>query len=461
LQSSPSAVDGQPVQGIPLSEVISALSYALDITEGQPEGHAVRSCLIGMRLAAEVGLSADERSSLFYALLLKDAGCSSNAAKTCMLFGSDDLEVKRSWKLTDWPGRWASLAHTVRNAAPHGSALERAAQVLSIAGAGPVGTELIQTRCDRGADIARMLGFSEETAAAIRTLDEHWDGRGSPARLRGSRIPLPGRILCLAQTVEIFFSSFGVDEACRVARRRSGRWFDPALVRALERIRGDEGFWAALAAPDVQAQVAALEPEDRVLLADDERLDRVAEAFAGVIDAKSPYTFRHSAGVAEVAVRIGAQMGFGPGELRDLRRAALLHDVGKLGVSNRILDKPGKLTEEEFAVVRRHTDHTHRILERVAVFRELALVAASHHERMDGSGYHRGVRAGDLPLAARILAVADVFDALSADRPYRAGLPRGEVLAIMRAQVGAGLCPQAFGALAASLGEQDTAVTAA
>ena len=436
-----------PSDRILLSEVIAALSYALDITEGQPEGHAVRSCLIGMRIAEETGLSPSERSSLFYALLLKDAGCSSNAARTCLLFGADDLAVKRDWKTTDWASRWESFLHVARNAVPEGSPLQRAIRTVSFAFEGPVGTELVQTRCERGADIARMLLLPEETAAAIRSLDEHWDGEGAPEGLRGEEIPLLARIACLAQTVEIFFGSYGKERAFAMASERSGRWFDPALVSALLATRGDDDFWEGVAGGEARARAARLEPEDRLLLADDDVLDRVAEAFARVIDAKSPYTYRHSEGVAAVAVGIGGVLGFGAEELRDLRRAALLHDLGKLGVSNLILDKPGRLTAEEMEQVRRHPEHTQRILERVARFRDLAGVAASHHERMDGRGYHRGIPAGTLPVAARVLAVADVFEALTATRPYRASLPVERVLEIMRGEVGAGLCPLCFTAL--------------
>ncbi|HYW13798.1 MAG TPA: HD domain-containing phosphohydrolase [Longimicrobium sp.] len=439
---------------IRLSEVISALSYALDLTEGQPEGHSVRTCLIGMRIGREIGLDADARSSLFYTLLLKDAGCSANAAATCELFGADDHTVKRTWKTTDWAGRWQSFVHVARNVRPGGGLVAKVRQVAGFAGAGAVGTELVRTRCDRGADIARMLEMTDETAAAIRALDEHWDGRGVPLGLRGEEIPLLARIACLAQTTDIFHSIYGLHAALGVARERSGTWFDPRLVRALVSLRSDDGFWASLSSDDVRARTAALEPADRVLTADGERLDRIAHAFARVIDAKSPYTYRHSEGVALYADAIGRTLGFAPEALRDLRRAALLHDVGKLGVSNRILDKPGKLTEEEFVVVKRHPEHTYQILARVARFRALADTAASHHERMDGQGYHRGIPAGGLPTAARILAVADVCDALSAERPYRGAMPRERVLEIMRAQAGPGLCPECFAGLEEALGER-------
>jgi HD-GYP domain-containing protein (c-di-GMP phosphodiesterase class II) len=440
-----------PQDDIRLSEVISALSYALDLTEGQPEGHSVRTCLIGMRIGRELGLDADASSSLFYTLLLKDAGCSANAADTCTWFGADDHVVKRTWKTTDWAGRWQSFVHVARNVRPGAGLVAKVRQVAGFAGAGAVGTELVRTRCERGGEIARMLEMTDDTAAAIRALDEHWDGRGVPLGLRGEEIPLLARIACLAQTTEIFHSIYGLQGALAVARERSGKWFDPRLVRVLTSLRSDGGFWAGLSFDDARARTAALEPADRVLTADGERLDRIAHAFARVIDAKSPYTFRHSEGVALYADAIGRVLGFSPEALRELRRAALLHDVGKLGVSNRILDKPGKLTEEEYAAVKRHPEHTYQILARVARFRELAETAASHHERMDGRGYHRGIPAGGLPAAARILAVADVCDALSAKRPYRDALPRERVLQIMGADAGAGLCPECFAGLEQAL----------
>jgi putative nucleotidyltransferase with HDIG domain len=218
--------------------------------------------------------------------------------------------------------------------------------------------------------------------------------------------------------------------------------------------RDDAAFWGPLEDPRAIPPVAGWEPRDRVLFADDEQLDRVAEAFARVIDAKSPYTASHSAGVATYAQAIGAAMGMDLTQQRDMRRAGMLHDIGKLAVSSRILDKPGKLTEDEFAQMREHTRYTLRILERVHCFRHLAGIAASHHERLDGSGYHRGLSAFDLPRPARILAVADVFDALTADRPYRDAMPLEQALGIVREQAGSGLCPAAVAGLEAALSEE-------
>jgi len=444
---------------IRLSEVVAALSYALDLTEGQPMGHAVRSCVVGMRLAAQLDLPASERSALFYGLLLKDAGCSSNAAKISALFAADDRAVKYDRKLTHWPRTSDSLRHVVRTARPGGSPLARARQVLAVSRSGAEGArQLTELRCERGADIALRLGLATATAEAIRGLDEHWDGGGYPAGIEGDATPLLARILGLAQTVEVYCTTHGPEAALAVAEERSGTWFDPSLVEALRAFAGDDQFWSSLPGKRSPTHVANLEPEDHVMMADDETLDRVAWAFATVVDAKSPWTFRHSKNVADLAVGMGEVLDLSSDRVRCLGRAALLHDIGKLGVSNLILDKAAKLDAEEWKAVRRHPEHSKMILERVAGFRGIAETAASHHERLDGSGYHRGLTEGDLSLDARILAVADVCEALSAARPYRPALSREEVAEIMSRDVGEKLCPVSYSALQVHLHSTPSAV---
>ena len=190
-----------------------------------------------------------------------------------------------------------------------------------------------------------------------------------------------------------------------------------------------------------------LEPPDRVLRADDTRLDRVAEAFALIVDAKSPFTLRHSERVAAIAVAIAGELGLRAEDRRELRRAGLLHDVGKLGVSTAILDKPGVLTDAERAEINRHPAYTVEILSKIDAFSELADVAGAHHERLDGSGYHRGRTADSLTMPARILAVADVYEALTAERPYRHALSPEEALAIVASDAGTALCETSVAAL--------------
>jgi HD-GYP domain-containing protein (c-di-GMP phosphodiesterase class II) len=433
---------------IRLSEIIAALSHALDVTGGQPMGHAERSCVIGLRLADAAGFDAGQRASLFYALLLKDAGCSTNSAAMAETFGTDEHTVKREYRLLDPRRPTQSLRYVRRTVAPEGSLRARARHLRAVVALGDDGVRrLEQMRCERGAEIARCIDLDEDTAGAIRQLDERWDGSGYPSGLAGEDISPLARVMCLAQTMEVFWQQGGPQAACAVARERRGTWFDPALVDAIAAFEHDAAFWASL----TNADVNALEPADRVQRADDARLDRVAEAFAGIVDAKSPFTARHSGGVAAIAVGIADTMGLDDGERRLLRRAGLLHDVGKLGVSNRILDKPGKLTEDEWAAVRRHPELSLAILSPVPAFADVARLAVEHHERLDGSGYPHGLVAHQLDVPSRVLQVADVAEALSARRPYREAMDVDAVLRVMGRDAGSKLDAVAFGALEAWL----------
>lgn len=435
---------GSDAESFRFSEVLSALSFALDLVEGQPEGHTVRSCLIGMKVGDRLGLDAEQSSALFYALLLKDSGCSSNASRMSALFDADDMEAKRKVKTVDWTSTPRAALYAARAVSPGGSLLDKAGKMWTFVVRGKKASrELIQIRCERGAEITRLMGFPERTALAIRSLDEHWDGEGHPAGLKGDEIPLLARVCGLAQTVEVFFTARGPDGAEEIARVRSGRWFDPALVEILLAEAGEGDLWDLLSGDDPQRQVLRLEPEDRILEATPERVDLVARAFGEIIDAKSPFTYRHSEGVARVAVAMAEHAGLGPGERRGLMRASLLHDIGKLGISNRILDKPERLTAEEYAKVREHPRLTYEILARVGPFRPVAETAANHHEKLDGSGYHRGLTAEDLDLPSRILAIADVYDALTAARPYHEPFPKEEVLGILKREAGAKLDAEA------------------
>lgn len=437
---------------IPTAELVAALSTALDLTEGQPENHAVRSCLIAMRVGDEIGLSDDDRAALFYATLLKDLGCSSNAAKMAALFGADDHGVKRDVKTIDWSKATAKFRFALGHVAPGESPLKKALRLAAMAREGDAGArKLVEIRCERGADIARLFGLPEAAAQAIRHLDEHWDGSGHPDGVKGNEIPLLGRIAGLAQTIEVFVTTEGLDAACGIARIRRGTWFDPSLVDAFLSIRRDVEFWSAAFGPDPRGELIRREPTEAEhappRYADEDCLDRLCLGFARVVDAKSPWTHKHSEGVADIAAGIARELGCDAEVRRDIRRAGLLHDLGKLGVSNMILDKPGKPTDEEFAAIRRHPDFSEQILRRVNDFDRFADVASAHHERLDGRGYHRRLPGDTLPAEAKILAVADVFEALTAKRPYRDGMPREKALDIMRKDLGTAFCPDVFEAL--------------
>jgi putative nucleotidyltransferase with HDIG domain len=324
-----------------------------------------------MRIADEAELTSEEKSSLYYALLLKDIG----------------------------------------------------------------NEEMIGLRCDRGACIVSKLGMGPMAADAVRSIEEHWDGSGYPKRAQGERIPLLARVCSVAQHLDVFSIGRNPSVAIETLEQWSGTWFDPEIVRAALSLDRRGALWTHCRAGDsheiTRAAVLDLDPGKKQRL-DDRQIDRICEAFADVVDSKSHFTFRHSMGVADLAHGIAKNLGLPKDRVRLVRRAALLHDIGKLSVANTILDKKTRLTEAEWKVVERHPGLTRRILEQIGPFREIAIVAGEHHEKLDGSGYPNRLMAADLSLEARIVAVADVYGALSEDRPYRAGLRHDEILPIMR-----------------------------
>jgi putative nucleotidyltransferase with HDIG domain len=377
---------------ISLSEVISALSFAIDLTEGAVRGHALRSCLLGMRIAEEAGLTQEEKSSLYYALLLKDIG----------------------------------------------------------------NEEMIGLRGDRGASIVSKLGMGHMAAEAVRSLEEHWDGTGYPKRARGERIPLLARVCAVAQHLDVFSMGRNPAVAIETLEQWSGTWFDPHLVRAALALNHRGVLWNYCCSSDsneiTRAAVLDLDPRQRQRL-DDRQIDLICEAFADIVDSKSPFTFRHSMGVAEVAYGIAKKLGLRSDRVQLVRRAALLHDIGKLSIANTILDKKSPLSEAEWKIVEKHPGLTRQILEQIEPFREIAIVAGEHHEKLDGTGYPHRLTAADLSIESRIVAVADVYSALSEDRPYRAGLQDRQIVPIMRSLAPRKLDANCIDALAALLGE--------
>jgi len=442
---------GPSANGPRLGELLGALSHALDMSEGQPVGHCMRSCWIGQRVGRAIGLSTAELRELFYTALLKDAGCSSNAARLCSLFLTDDLAFKRERRTvgTSLP---SLLRFVVRHTAPAAGLRQRVRAIANaVQNGGEIQRELTEQRCSRGAQIARQLRFSDDVADAIQSLDEHWDGSGHPQGLAGKEIPLLSRLALLAQAVDVFHASAGAQATREEIARRSGRMFDPRLADAFAVLARDPAFWRQLASDDLEQVVLEMEPAQLPQPVDDDHLDDIAAAFGQIVDAKSPWTGGHSARVALITDQLARELGFGAPERRWLRRAALLHDIGKLGVSNRILDKAGPLDIAEWIVVQRHAMHTEQILGRIGSFGVLARVAGAHHEKLDGTGYPRGLDARHIRLETRIITTADVFDALTADRPYRAAMPAGQAVKVMRDSIGTAIDGDCFAALERSV----------
>ena len=439
-------------ESVPVSEVFAALSFSLDLTEGQPMGHALRSCLIAMELGGRLGLPLQLRRDLYYSAMLKDAGCSSNAARVFSLFGGDERLMKGARLQVDWSNYFRAAFYAMAHAAPGGSWFSRAQRIANLAQGGPrMAAEMVETRCRRGAEIVRGLGLGAGVAETVRALDEHWDGRGYPRRLQGDEIPIVARIITLAQTLEVFAMRGGVTHGLAVIRDRAGSWFDPLVVAACAGLERDLGAWCALETHDLKRAVVEAEPGGAALLAGPRAVDRIAEVFADIVDTKSPFTGAHSRRMAAIATGIAGRLGWDAASVAEVRRAGLLHDLGMLAVPNTILDKPSPLTASEWEVMRMHALFTERILGHVHGFEWLAFAARAHHERLDGSGYCRGLHGDHVPELSRVLAVADVYDALSSPRAYRPGLPPAQAMAYLERDRGAGLWPPALDALAQEL----------
>lgn len=432
-----------------LAEIMGAFSYALDLTEGQPAGHSLRSCWIGSRLAERLGLSAGDRRTVYYAVMLKDLGCSSNAARIAELYLTDDRTFKHDFKLVG-EGIGPVLKFVFAKTGAGQPLGKRAKAIGNILRNGPeIARSLIETRCTQGADIARRLRFPEAVAQGIAALDEHWDGGGKPFGLAGEAIPLAARIALLAQVADVFFTNGGpLASRAEIARHRGG-WFDPVLCDAFHAISADPAFWEDVSASDIADRILSLEPVEGQIPVDEDYLDDIATAFGQVIDAKSPYTGGHSERVGMYCDALAAEVGIPQDARRKLRRAAVLHDVGKLAVSSAVLEKPGKLDADEWEVMRSHASHTAEILGHIGPMREMAMIAAAHHERLDGAGYPFGLHGPMISMESRIITVCDFYDALTADRPYRGAMPAEKALHIMSGEVGKAIDPECFAALEA------------
>jgi HD-GYP domain-containing protein (c-di-GMP phosphodiesterase class II) len=436
---------------IRLAELLGALSHALDLVEGQPQGHCIRCCWIGLHVGRDIGLGEAQLRELYYTLLLKDLGCSSNAARMSRLYLTDEIALKRDFKILD-----GSLPQALRLVLAHTGAkaglIDRVQALISVISKGKsLAREFIETRCHRGADIARRMRFSECVAAGIQDLNEHWDGGGMPRGLRGMEISLYARIGLLTQVADVFHTAGGPDAARSEIEKRAGSWFEPALVMAFRRVAANQHFWTGMASNELAQRIFALEPAQHSVAVDEDYLDDISAAFAEVVDSKSPFTSGHSERVTRFSDVIAAQLGLPANERRWLRRAALLHDIGKLGVSNAILDKPGKLDPDEWEVMKLHPAHTEMILGRITAFGDLAPIAGAHHERLDGKGYPHGLAGNEIARETRIITAADIFDALTADRPYRPAMPVSKALAIMDEMVGTAIDAECYAALRAGL----------
>lgn len=429
------AVSGAEAGSVRIAELVATLSYAADLGLGQPMAHCMRQTVVALRLADLAGATASELEATYYLGLMMNVYCHADAAEQARWFG-DDISMKGDgFEMLDMSTA-RMISFILRRVGSHGSGVARARRLaaFSVTGQKQVVT-FVTTHSTLGSQFAGRIGLDAAVSVAIRQAYEQWDGKGYPHHLRAEEICLPARLVQLASPVEVFSRRRGVEVARTIARRHRGTQFDPAVVdlfcdHAAELLDGlDEAAdWDAVLRTEPQLS-------RRVAGAD---LDEVLEAMADLVDLKSPYLAGHSRGVANLVSEAARVAGYPEGDVVALRRAALIHDLGRLGVSNAIWDKAGPLTEAESERVRLHPYLTDRMLTRVAALSASREIAARHHERLDGSGYPHGLTAASLTPSDRLLAAADVYHAMTEPRPHRPPADPGLASGELRAEASAG-----------------------
>jgi HD-GYP domain-containing protein (c-di-GMP phosphodiesterase class II) len=417
-----------------LAELVAALSLGIDLGFGQPMEHVLRQCLIALRLAERLGLDDRERATVYYTALLVNVGCHSDAHEQAKWFG-DDIVLKSQKYDHEFPSVSGAVA-TMRLIGSGNPPLHRFRVGLEFALSGRRDLDGMVAHHARMARIlAEQLGLADDVALALGAAYEQWDGRGWPGEYKGADVPIAARVAQLAEFTEVAYRVGGVVAAKAMARKRAGKQFDPELVELL--CADGEAILADLESVSTWDVVIDSEPALAVVLPDD-RFDAALRAIADFVDLKSPYTLGHARAVADLAAVAGAQLGLSEDDVRLLRRAGLAHDLGRLGISNSIWDKAGPLGPGEWERVRMHPYLTERMLSQSAALAPLAAIAVQHRERLDGSGYPRGLAGGAVSRPARILGAADAYQAMREPRPYRPARTADEAAAELRAEVQAG-----------------------
>jgi HD-GYP domain-containing protein (c-di-GMP phosphodiesterase class II)/DNA-binding CsgD family transcriptional regulator len=396
-----------------LLEVLAALSLATDLGSGFAPEKGLRTCVAAAAIARQAGLDDDGTRVVLQTSLLRALGCTAFASENAWHFG-DDLAFQRDLHSLD-PSDPESFAQFGAWAGETRGA-ELRAHFLSIAAT--VGPQAGQASCEASRDLGTRLGLRTEAIAALDQVAERWDGTGFPGVARGECLTLAARILHVAEQAVLAWQAGGAPGALGVLGRRSGTQFDPELVAMV--MRAPDELLGALAVDDPLSAALEAEPAPRATVRPD-ALDGLAEAFADLADLKSRFTLGHSRGVAALASRAGALAGLEAEAIDRLHLAALLHDLGRTSVSTSIWERPGRLSAGETDQVRLHPYWSERVLVRAPALAGLGPLAGAHHERLNGSGYHRGAAGAGLSREARLLAAADVMHALREPRPHRPG----------------------------------------
>jgi HD-GYP domain-containing protein (c-di-GMP phosphodiesterase class II) len=415
-----------------LGELICALSLACDLGNNFPLEKGLRNTVLATRLGKALGLGGEHLSHVYYVSLLRFVGCAAFAVETARRFG-DDNALRGAMAPVDF----ARPGEVLRQAASLGKGpIGRFRSVARFLAAGKsFGEGLMGADCEVMARAAARLGLAPAVSRGLSDAYERWDGKGGPRGVRGEAIHVSARLVHAAHEVELHHRIGGADAALRTIRRGSGTWFDPSIVAVFE--AGAADLLPILDLESVWDLALAEEPEPR-LHCEPGQLDALARAFADIVDLKSSYTLGHSSAVAAIARRAGEELALAESDLHELALAGLLHDLGRLSVPTGIWDKKGSLNAGEWERVRLHAYYTERVLAQSPLFAGVARIAGQHHERLDGRGYHRAAPAAAQPATARVLAAADVYQALTEERPHRAAYPPERAAAELTRMVEAG-----------------------
>jgi HD-GYP domain-containing protein (c-di-GMP phosphodiesterase class II) len=397
-----------------LADLLAALSVTTDLGMGQEPEKAIRSCLLATELARAAALPDAEVRDVYYTSLLQHVGCTASAHEVTHLFG-DDVPINRRAERTDETR--AREALPLLALAGRGTGVRRVRHLARVVVTGEEGNaEILRSVCEVGTRMAERLHLGEGVRAGLQLGLEGWDGRGGPYGLGGEAVPLAARFAALARQAVIFDRLGGPEAAVEMVRRRAGRWFDPEVAATFVAV-GPQVL-ARLAQADVWTEVLEAEPRP-VRCIPAVGLDVAARAFADMVDLKSPDTLGHSAAVADLAEAGARRLGLPEHAVTRVRRAGLLHDLGRVAVSGAIWAQPRPLSAAQWEQVRLHPYHSERILARASALADLAPIAGMHHERQDGSGYHHGAAGAAVPVEARLLGAADAFQAMTQPRPHR------------------------------------------
>ncbi len=418
-----------------LAELIAAISIATDLGMGQPMEQALRTCLLAVGLAQRLGTSGQALSDTYYLALVEHIACTADSYETALYTGGDEMAFRRQAAPAALGARKDLLPFMLRHFAADRPAPERLRLLFTMMMHGKERfAGMTAARCEVGPIFAERLGLSPGVRLSVTQALERWDGAGGPAGLAGEAISLPARIIQVAHDMELIARIGGIEVAVEAARSRRGQGYDPSIADLF--IQEGPALIGTLSESTLD-RVLASEPAPRMTFRESD-LDRVADAVADMVDLKSPYLHGHSSGVSRLAESAAACLRCPEDERTLVRRAGLLHDVGRTGIPNGIWHKPGKLSGSDLERVRLHPYYTERVLSYSPVLGSLVGVAASHHERLDGSGYHRGSGAAQLQMAARILQAADVYQAMTQDRPHRPALSADEAARLLEGEAGSG-----------------------